>query len=92
LFAGKSTIVPGSGNIRPDLTRYVIRLKPSMTTMQHCNIEGCNNEAVEIVTFENGDGFFKVNMCTLHYHDYRSDTSIGKQFNLKDVAVNELYN
>jgi hypothetical protein len=56
-----------------------------------CSIKGCNNEAKEIVMFENGDGFFIVDLCTFHRQDYRS-ASIGKPFNLKDVVIQGLYN
>jgi hypothetical protein len=59
-----------------------------MTTMS-CNIEECNNKAVETVIFENGDGFFIVDMCAFHHSKYRSDMTIGKPFNLEGVAVQE---
>jgi hypothetical protein len=61
-----------------------------------CDIEGCNDEAVEIITAEaraeNSNSFFQVAMCSFHYRDYRSDSSIGKPFNLKDVPVQERHN
>jgi hypothetical protein len=61
-----------------------------------CDIEGCNDEAVEIITAEaraeNSNSFFQVAMCTFHYHIYRSDKSIGKPFNLKNVPVQERHN
>jgi hypothetical protein len=38
-----------------------------------CDIEGCNDEAAEIITVEsedkNNDEFFQVAMCSFHYRD-----------------------
>jgi hypothetical protein len=61
-----------------------------------CDIEGCNDEATEIITVEsedkNNDEFFQVAMCSFHYRDYRSDEGLGKPFNLKGVVVQHRYN
>ena len=57
-----------------------------------CNIEGCNNKAEETVMFGNNDGFFIVNMCTVHHREYRSDVNIGKPINLEAVAIQEHFN
>ena len=41
-----------------------------------CDIEGCNDEAAEIIKVEsetkNNNEFFQVALCSFHYRDYRS--------------------
>ena len=57
-----------------------------------CDVQGCNDQAAEVIADENADGYFTVNMCSFHYRDYRSDESIGKPFNIKNVPVRERQN
>jgi hypothetical protein len=58
------------------------------------NVQGCNDRAAEAIAAENenADGYFTVNMCSFHYRDYRSDTSIGKPFYIWDVPVQQWLN
>jgi hypothetical protein len=57
-----------------------------------CDIEGCNDDAAGIITGENDNGFFRVAISSLYYRDYRSDDSLWKPFNLKDIPVQCRYN
>jgi hypothetical protein len=63
-----------------------------MTKVRDCDIVGCNRKAAEIIAMENEKEFFTIAMCSIRYEDYRSDSSLDKPFNLKDVPVQEKHN
>jgi hypothetical protein len=59
-----------------------------------CDIEGCNDQAAEVITYESetSNDCFGVNMCPFHYSDFMSDESTGKPVNIKNVPVQERQN
>jgi hypothetical protein len=57
-----------------------------------CDVAGCTDRATEIIQAQNADGYFMINICSLHHTKYRSDKRLGKPFNLKGGPVRGRYN